>query len=70
VFRGQFWRQVKAKREFSESRMQAARAMVSTGGLARVRIAWTRGMEGVVREVEEGMRFVRCTAGPRVHGRA
>lgn len=27
-------------------------------------IAWTSGMEGVVRDVEEGIRFVRWIAGP------
>jgi hypothetical protein len=64
VLRGQDCRQERAKRELSESRMQTASAMVSSGRAARVRIAWTRGTEGVVREVEEGMRFVRWIAGP------
>jgi hypothetical protein len=40
--------------------------MVSSGREVRVRIAWTRGVEGVVREVEEGIRFVRWIAGPRL----
>jgi hypothetical protein len=62
---GQAWRHASAKREFRESRMQTARAMVSSGRSARVRIAWTRGTDGVVREVEEGIRFVRWMAGPR-----
>ena len=57
--RGQPFRHCKAKREFSESRMQTARAMVSRGRSARVRIAWTSGTEEVVREVDEGIRFVR-----------
>lgn len=57
--RGNDCRQVRAKREFRESRMQTARAMVSSGRAARVRIAWTRGTEAVVKEVEEGIRLVR-----------
>lgn len=65
VLRGQDSRNANAKRELRESRMQTARAMVSSGRLARVRIAWTRGTEGSVREVEEGIRFVRWMAGPR-----
>lgn len=44
--------------------MQTARAMVSRGRLARVSIAWTNGTEAVVSDVEEGIRFVRWTAGP------
>ena len=44
--------------------MQTARAIVSRGRAASVRILWTRGTEGVVRVVEEGMRFVRWIAGP------
>ena len=44
--------------------MQTARAMVSSGRLARVRIAWTRGTEADVRDVDEGIRFVRWIAGP------
>jgi len=39
--------------------MQTAKAMVSRGREARVRIAWMRGVEGSVRETEEGIRFVR-----------
>jgi CelD/BcsL family acetyltransferase involved in cellulose biosynthesis len=45
--------------------MQTARAMVSRERSARVRIAWTRGTEAFVKEVEDGMRFVRWIAGPR-----
>lgn len=44
--------------------MQTARARVSKGRLARVRRAWTSGTDGDVREVDDGMRFVRCIAGP------
>lgn len=53
-----------AKREFKESRMQTARARVSRGRLARVRRAWTSGTDGDIRDVDDGMRFVRCIAGP------
>ena len=67
VLRGQEWRNERAKRELRESRMQTARAMVSRGRLARVRIAWTRGVEGRVREVAGGIRFVRWIAGPRLN---
>jgi hypothetical protein len=66
VLSGQDCRHDRANREFRESRMQTARAMVSSGREVRVRIAWTRGVEGVVREVEEGIRFVRWIAGPRL----
>lgn len=45
--------------------MQTARAMVSRGRFARVRIAWTRRTEEFVKDVDDGMRFVRWTAGPR-----
>ena len=62
--RGHPWRHMRAKREFNESRMQTARASVSRGRLARVRIAWTSGTDGDIREVDDGMRFVRWTAGP------
>ena len=44
--------------------MQTARAIVSSGRLACARIDWMSGMEGSVREVLVGMRFLRCTAGP------
>ena len=44
--------------------MHTARAMISRGRFARVRIAWTRGTEAVVRDVDEGIRFVRWIAGP------
>jgi hypothetical protein len=44
--------------------MHADRARISMGKAARVRIAWTVAVEGVMREVEEGMRFVRWIAGP------
>ena len=44
--------------------MQTARAIVLSGRKARVRIAWMRGTEGVVKVVEEGMRFARWIAGP------
>lgn len=64
VSMGQPRRQLSAKREFRESRMQAARASVSVGRSARVRIAWMKVVEGVMREVEEGIRFVRWIAGP------
>jgi len=40
--------------------------MVSRGRAARVMIAWTSGTEAVVREVDDGMRFVRWIAGPRM----
>lgn len=68
VFRGQPRRHVRAKRELRESRMHAARARISMGKSARVRIAWTVVLEGVMREVEEGMRLVRWIAGPRRAG--
>ena len=64
MLRGQPRRHVRAKRELSESRMQAASARISFGRAARVRIACTVIVEGVMREAEEGMRFARCTAGP------
>jgi hypothetical protein len=44
--------------------MQTARATVSRGRLARVRIAWTSGADGVVRERDDGIRFVRWIDGP------
>ena len=64
MLRGQPCRHLGAKREFNESRMQTARAMISSGRLARVRIAWTSGTDGDVREVGEGIRFARWIAGP------
>lgn len=64
VLRGRPFRHCNAKRGFKESRMQTAKAMVSRGRETRVRIAWMRGVEGSVRETEEGIRFVRWIAGP------
>lgn len=64
VWSGQPCRHANAKREFSESRIQTVRATVSSGRLARVRIAWARATDAGVREVEEGIRFVRWIAGP------
>lgn len=46
--------------------MHTANAIVSKGSSARVRMEWTSGTDEVVREVEEGMRFVRCVAGPEI----
>lgn len=48
------------------SRMQTASARVSRERLARVRMVWTRGMDGVVREAAGGMRLTRWVAGPVV----
>jgi len=62
--RGQFLRKQEAKRESSESRMQTANAMVSRGRLARESMPCASGTDGLVREVEDGMRFVRWVAGP------
>lgn len=62
--RGKEWRKVCANREVRESRMQTARATVSRGREALVRINCIRGIDAGVREVEDGIRFVRCTAGP------
>jgi len=62
--RGQFLRKELAKQESSESRMQTAKAMVLSGRSARESRLCTSGTEGLVREVEEGMRFVRWVAGP------
>jgi hypothetical protein len=44
--------------------MQTARASGSRGRLARVSIEWTSGTDGDVRDVDDGMRLVRWTAGP------
>lgn len=57
-------RHERANREFNESRIQTAKASISIGNSALERIAWTNGTEGAVREVEEGIRFVRWVAGP------
>jgi len=57
-------RQERAKRLSRASRTQTARAMDSRGRLARLRIAWTRGTEGVAREAAAGMRLTRWMAGP------
>jgi hypothetical protein len=55
-----------AKRQLSESSIKHARATVSRGSLARARREWTSGTEAAVREVEEGMRFVKWVAGPNI----
>ena len=60
-------RHCSAKREFSESRIQTARARVSRGRFARVKMAWTSGAEAVVKDVDDGIRFVRWIAGPKIH---
>lgn len=65
--KGQAFRHCSAKREFSESRIPTASATISSGRSALVRIAWTTDTEGVAREVEEGIRFVRWIAGPVTH---
>lgn len=62
--RGQLRLQVRANFEVRESRMQIARATVLGGKEARERIAWTKGSDGVDKEVESGIRFVRRIAGP------
>jgi len=62
--KGRDCRQESAKREFRESRMQTERAMVSRGMQARARMAWICGIEGAVRDAEEGMRLERWRAGP------
>jgi hypothetical protein len=31
-------------------------------------MAWTSGTEAVVKEVDDGIRFVRWIAGPKMHG--
>ncbi len=61
---GQPFRHCNANLVFRESRMHTASAIVSRGRSARVRIAWTSGTKGFVKEVEEGIRFVRWIAGP------
>ena len=47
--------------------MQQANATVSRGSWARARMEWTSGTEDAVREVEDGMRFVRCVEGPNIN---
>jgi hypothetical protein len=47
--------------------MQQARAMVSRGSWALARIDWASGTKAVVKEVEDGMRFVRWVAGPNIN---
>ena len=64
VARGQFLRKERAKQASRESRMQTANAIVSSGRLARDSMLCTSGTEELVREVEEGMRFVRWVAAP------
>lgn len=44
--------------------MHTARATVSMGKFARLRMACTRGTEAVAREADEGMRLTRWMAGP------
>lgn len=44
--------------------MQTAKATVSDGRFARVRISCTAGTDGVATEAVGGMRFARWTAGP------
>lgn len=44
--------------------MHTARAIVSRGRLARVRIDWTVATDGVASEAEGGMRLTRWIAGP------
>jgi hypothetical protein len=56
---GQLCRKARANREFRESRIQTAKATVSIGRLARARIDCTSGTEAGMREVAEGIRFVR-----------
>jgi hypothetical protein len=56
---GQEDRQDAPNRGERESRMQTASARASIGSLERVRSAWTRGTEGVRRELDDGIKFVR-----------
>jgi hypothetical protein len=44
--------------------MHTARATVSIGRLARLKMAWTRGTEAVASEADDGIRLTRCIAGP------
>lgn len=46
------------------SRMHTARATVSMGKSARLRIACTTGTEAAAKEADDGIRLTRWTAGP------
>lgn len=67
VRRGSERRQDSEKRGESESRIQTAKATVSSGRAARVSSAWMCVVEGARREREGGMRFVRWIAGPVIY---
>lgn len=64
VARGRDMRNLRENLASSESRMQTARAMVSSGRAARERIVWTKEVEGAMTEAPGGCRLTRWTAGP------
>lgn len=65
--RGHDRRQCRANLAPRLSRMQTAKATVSRGRSARLRMAWTRGTEATDSEADEGMRLTRWIAGPARH---